>query len=78
MTHQTAFETWMAEMERQFGTALAALAATRGQRNRLSMANMRPWLELAWEAGINTELRAQYAESFIINTIVDTNLSLQE
>lgn len=60
-SHEASFEVWIAEMERQYGAMLATLAATRGKRNRLSMANMRPWLELAWEAGINTELRQQQA-----------------
>lgn len=62
-SHHDAFEQWIAEQERQYGAMLATIAATRGKRNRLSIANMRPWLELAWEAGINVELKEQRAEA---------------
>ena len=62
LSQAAAFESWLANLEHHYGQALETMAKSRSRQGRLTVATMRRWLELAWEAGIHAELRSQAAD----------------
>ena len=63
LTHEAAYQAWLADLELHYGAALELVAKSRARQGRLNIQTMARWLEMAWEAGINAELRVQHKEA---------------
>ena len=57
ISHATQFESWLDEIMHKFEPTFRLMGKC--PRTQLTLENMRPWLELAWDAGIVTELQAR-------------------